>query len=60
MNRRLFCTSLAAAVLAAVASRARPTLANRPLPDNGDSGYRSEGKSNKNKNKRRNRRNQRG
>lgn len=37
MNRRVFCTVFAAAAATTVPSHARRTLANRPLPIDGDS-----------------------
>jgi hypothetical protein len=44
MNRRLFCTVIAAAAAITAPSQARQTLANRPLPFDGDSRSQGEGR----------------
>jgi hypothetical protein len=44
MNRRLICTMFAAATAATAPSHTRPTLANRPLPFDGDSRSQGEGR----------------
>jgi hypothetical protein len=59
MNRRLFCTVFAAAAATTAPSHTRQTLANRPLPFDGDG--RSQGEDRKNrKSKRRGHRGHRG